>query len=635
MALGDGLNWRRGIDTLQQSNDKVAQALAQRQAQVAQQTQVAEERNRYQTSQIVQGIKGIGDAIDNEEKKAQQKTLFDQTTKLNELEIQQKTLMNPLQLKEAQGHLDSLDASTKQTLQNTALAKHDADRRDNAIAAESAGIIQAAPAKLMAKMPDEIKEGTPEDQANWIKGNQAEKGSQISQAEQLAVLNKTQVETGNIAANTLHTKAATAQVAMQLGATANMSLSALNNARLNPDTVPLLGRNPEDPAVKAAIADDATAFAQTKKDAAAAASRQRTVTTLAKLGGAPDLINPTTGQVDEGKLNVWVSNLGGWDGFMKQLENNPNAGQAKVEVARLLNTAITQGLIQSFGRPGEMQIAQKQFGGEPMPNTEDEAKSYLSKFNDMVHAEGKAGTFFQTEISQINELRDDARKSFTTNNGFQYIAPGKKGGVLWDLTPDGKKMSTTQESFMALTPQQQANLAYGFTDGKPNYDVPDHWSNNAQLTAQLQDPVQFNKIAAQLQGPAFSLGDPQLDSMIAAMRNVQSNALAMVASPGSLVGTKPGQQVATNPSGVGFSTNVSTGNPNTPVVYDAMIGEFRAVGQPSGLPAAGATPSLAAMPEYPAAVAKKYQLSPQFQNKNIDTFNSNKRDTTSGAAYAQ
>lgn len=644
MPMNTGLNFRAGLDQLNQANDQTANALQRQAALQRQRNAENEERQRYANSQIVQGLKGIGDAIDQTEERRQKKQIFDQQQKLNEMEIQQKQQMNPLQLQRAQKDIDSLDASTKATVQSTQMQAETAARTKQQSLASAQGVVDAAPTEIKSRIPKSAV--TTEEQAAFITGEMKQKESTLDNQKKIADINKSKVDAANSLVTAEYTKAETLSKKVETYGKVSAIAAGPNNAALlnaikDPSQIPLMDKDLDSPATKESWEANRKAFEKTKELSGVANKRLAITGRIAELGGAKDIIDPATGQIDDAKVKIWADNMGGFDGLMDTINKKPNASQVKTEMARLIVQAVQEKVIPSMSRENEQILAKKLYGQDPNINDPDEAGSIIELYGSLLNKEDKAKTFFQTELSQVNEERQTVKSAFEENQQFNYIDPDKKAGVMWDMMNTGQKGAVTggQQAFMKLPPQQQANMAYGFNEqGQPNFIVGDEWNRHSQIAEALRDPEKRNKMLSDSMPKSNPFeDDPALKRQFEMAQEVKRNALGMSGSPAAVAGVKPGDNVPTQPGGAGFSVKVSGGNPNAAVIYDATRGVFRAVEQPNGLPAAGATPPPAAADQYKKAVVTKYNLEPTTWESNIKkAFRGNKREDEQGDnAFAQ
>lgn len=628
--MADGTNWRRGIDTLQRGDEQIQQA-QQANAQGRMQSAAQTTQAYGQLARTVQeGLGGIADQLNFNREFEMKQEQFRLTKRREDQEFAQREKMNPLALQKTEADIEQVEtASVLGELQALSM-QQELDYKATARQAETNAFDD-----IDKKYPPNVK--TAEDRAAYNKAELAKTKAKLDVKADEAKIASTYADIGYKTAATDTQKVETALKMKELigGATANAG--ALISAAKNPDTIPYLGIDPNAPGVKEAAADNRKNFETVAKATAGLSKRSQTLEQIAVLGGAK--VNAATGRVDQAELDKWVSNVGGFNGLIKKIENDPKYGQIAVKMATLLNVAIKEGIFPSFAREFEMEAAQKQFGGNPLEvHTEDQAKKVMS----FLFAEGKADTFFSTQADQILDGKRDVQKAFSDNHGFQYIPVDKKSGVLYDMLPESMKIPgnpgyiSPQDFAKNKVPQEAASAAFGFDPktGKPNYIVQDHWNDQFALTRQLEKPDTVSKIVANMNGANFDFGDAHLNKVAQNVIGLRQQALGMTASPAAMAGIPRDKPVTTGPNGSGYAVNPNTASPNTPTVYDPTHQMFRVVSQPSGLPAAGATPPPTDA-DFKRSVVQKSSLIPTWDTDTRSIFKVNKIDGGGGTAYAQ
>jgi hypothetical protein len=601
MAITTGLKFRAGIEELDAAKSKSANATRQFGIDRERVAAVSEEQRRYNTSQIVNGLKGIGDAIDNEELKKQKKEAHAMNMKSSEetMRIQNEELDLKKRNTAADEQRTAADIATKKA--DMDLKTNAAKREEEALAAADKGVVGAYGKRL----PKGMKDKPVSEQAAWLRADAKKRGEDTNAyLASLDAKNKKLDADAQEIANT-----AAFEKMMKDGQAA----STIASLATNPGMVAVRDLDKLPDAQKKVAEKKAVEFEKVEKKIDAAASMVARATRVASLGGVKLNAN---GEASPEEIKKWKET--GFSGVLNRIKGDPNHLQIKAEMIGSIIDFAKTGTVGAVNLPGEVKRA-TQYGGGDITNSDINMETLENEISEWMNGPGVAEAYFATQAARINGIRTEVLDDFKAEDGFQYVDPDKKNAVLSQLlpssyrTPGEKDYAAYGANPGKVDPQEMANLAFGIdpVTGEPNFKVPAHYAEDHKIRRLLDDPVQVARLKEQanVTKPDYAwTGDNAKRAEAWKERNDAGKAVA--AAPGAQripEGEKPAA------GGVGPAFDPVNGNPTTVTFYDPMRNKHFPVSASSLVPAAGATPaSPDALAEHKKGVGLKYNLDPNY-----------------------
>lgn len=598
--MADLLNWRRGIDTIGKSNDKVREQTGIQTSMEMRREETVRKQAQYRDSQIAQGLKSWGDAMDAKDKKVKDDELHRLDVQKKNFDLTTEEAMAPLRVKEKEAVIGQAESATAYNKKKLELEDKSVKDKDAVIAAtEDAAVLSYSgpKPKEWASMSRQQKAAVVVDyEAN--RKDKTEEG--YKQAQTAEVWQRTNKSKQDMALDA---------VKKMIDIDEKSGDGKGGNALLfsqNPDLIPLRNFDAKDEKQKIIYTDNKKAFEVVKNKTIGRAKAQNSVARIAKFGGlkAQDDGSYSAEQIKE----LWGA--GGFKGYWKTITGDPKQAQLKMEMIDFLSIIAKDKTFGALNFEREVERAEKSSGGAP--GTE----KFNESFVDIISENGQAQAFFERQHNLLAEDRDNTLKDFQAKNGFNQMPTNDVLRSWYDLTPASQRENMSLDDYMAagaddksMKPgQYQANLTFGVSDdGKktPNYEVNDYFSESVALGKAAKSGALL--VASSKQEPrAIDFGSDKLNQQYLTIQKERLIGPEGYGSTGSLVGTRANQPQVT--AGVGEVVDPIKCNPNTPMVYSPDSTTYKPVSSPCLTAAAGATPQGKTLEEYSKAVQIKSQL---------------------------
>lgn len=609
----DLMNFRRGVDALSNSGKTTAGAINMRTQMTERRTDRIEQTAARETENIVQGVKGVSDAIRQKEIDRQKKETFEWEKRKADQDYENAQAMNPLKQKQTKLDIEATEqdvaikgSKNEREISEYNRAKDNRDANDKAVVDSYSG-----------KKPAGWDAMGMSEKAAYVAAQNKEKDRQLDQAKgwtdiKTAKLQQDKIETdinGNIL--DLAKKSDPAQLAAW---------------GKDPNTISMRHVDMNTPAGKAAYERQAKNFDKTKEAAQFVNDRQASVERVAGYGGVK--LNPD-GTLSKEEADKWQ--LSGFSGFIKSKTGDPNYKAARAEMGGILAQAAKEGTFGSLNRDSEIKLALEGAGGDPTKvNWTD---SMFQEADQLINSNGGAQAFFNRQSNALNDTRSKIRQDFQANDGFGYLSLSERQGVLYNLAPTSYKKAGEKDFINPdqMTPQELARAAFGAdpATNKPLYEIPQAWQEDVALSRAIKDGSAY-AIQQQSTNEMFWTGDNA--KRAAKVAEGRKSIGIAVSGPAAAAGIARNQPLKTGP--VGEQVDPVRGSSQTPVVFDPATQGYSVVSQPSGKAAAGATPS-GDTDAFKVNVQRKGGLAPDWETKTNSAFGFDKDAYDSGAAYAQ
>lgn len=639
MAGKDLLGFRRGIDNL--GNRQTIEQINRSGEFEERRAKAIVEQTRHRDAQIAQGLKGLGDAMRNDELheadmvlKRQQKTLNDQTIDLN-------TKINPEKIKEAGLRNAGLDIGNQQAKVELEQKTWKNAQEKDAADGEQNALITDAEGDPKFKRPAEWATMNPTQKAAYVSQNNKNIDTKLGQSKKVADIGLTKAQTADASAGAGVKKATAAKIEVEtaidmqkLVATPNL----ISQFKDNPAMIATHGLPPGEQGERL-VKEAGKNFEAAKGKVAVLKGYQDGLFRIGKLAGVtpePD------GSYDLGKVDKAFAEYGGLRGWMKRVMQDPNAAQMKMEITTFLSAVAKEKTFGALNFASEVERAKTMSGGDVGSDQFTEA------FIQTLDESGKARTLFSHQNQLYVDTKRDVGKLYTETNGFQYVPTQQVLGLVYDTLPANRRMDPQSKDFVdynkfikpefsdydapgAAPGQGHLNEVWGLNPEtkQPNVLAADSFSNNYAI----ERGVKNGTIQAQAQARTI---DWQNDSnkKLAATLAPGMSAKQAYSSPSALAGmTTDVPHIA---RGSGEMLDPQRANPQTPRYFNSVSGSWEFVTQPNGKVSPGPTP-LGGRDEVQTAVGAKYALPKGYAGAVRDAFGVDKdkqADMRGGGAYA-
>jgi hypothetical protein len=610
---GGPLNFRRGLDELQQGNAQSADSENQKAQMISAVGQRYSDSVDKLARNISSGVQGIIQNVQSAEELRMKRDAQRQQSEMHDWDMQHKKKFEPLEELQLHGNIDHSKVLTDK-------AKADMEREDKDYKQKQAGK-EASDRALVdvfnssgATKPKGWSDKSVAEQAAYAATINAEQDRNLKRADTKVGID---LKKSEIATSEVKRTEAIFQLTQKAGPEALIAMVK------NPDSV-VTKDVPEAQLKRTQEKWDAY-----NKSAQAYGQGQQLTARMFKIAGLK-----TTGEngtVSETDMDRYAEKMTGFYASFDNIAGDPKQQELKALMVEQMSMSAAAGnwRIQS---DSDVKLAYDRMGSMPGQPNWDEGK-FQSTLATILAGNGKVKSFYRTTNARANESKEQLKRDLMAHDGFLGIPMKEKANALYMQQPASMRDPKSSDyippdEFSKKSAQELYNSTFGINREKnePNLVAPIHWQEQQQLDLTLRDPVESAKLIAQAkatQVAPFTFNDPSNQAIADNVNKYRRGAGALISSPAALAGVDKTKGPIPTTRG-GEQVDPVNGNPNAPLTFSqAMLGEspgFYVVPQHSGKAAAGATPVGKTAEKYQIGVQKKFDLHPTWQQDTLATF---------------
>jgi len=581
------INFRASLDTIDKASSDRQSTIKDRMSVTDYLTKKTEERNRYQTEQLVSGLDGIGKAMQakNEEKRAQES--HDLSMEANKLNNKFNKDTFDAKVGQIKANLKSTNLANEEQVNKMATQKKVAATTEKVEEASREAMLQG---KVAGKHYPKEYESDPIKAAAYVAGTNAEKARMLAEDKERALIAGTKAQTAGIIETTASNKVKSGLEAIakaqEIEGSAGTSVAALKEYVDNPALVN--APTSKNPAAKEAEARQQKGLAEQIKKADASYKSARNSLAIAKITGVkldndgnPDMsgLKPKFKDIIAGKYAEYT--------------NDHEILAVKSKMVTYLQSAAQEGTFGALNFDREIKRAYDAAGGNFIEDTKEGGIINVEAYVTAMFKEGRVQAFFEQQASVRKEARNSAAMYLSQPENTPYVSKVGTNSLAYLYAPLNV---IDEESPEYKTPQQfakfsgtagqhaaQAQMDVGFGPGKVK--LPDQYLSKWDEEVAYADPVKVAErvaSATQKSGVDYS-SDPNVNAIFNKIRQNNVNNYAIRGA-----GKLPTGPMLTGGDPTKQTVDPSRAAPSTPIYVDSQ-GRISPVSSSSGVAASGAT----------------------------------------------
>lgn len=610
---GGPLNFRRGLDELQQGNAQSADSQTQKAQMIGAVGQRYSDSVDRLAHNITSGVQGVIQNVQSSEELRMRRDMQRQQMAANDWRLKKEQELAPLEKQQLQNNVEHSEILVKKSKLDFEHETVDYQQKQEGKQASDRALVDAFNSSGKAKPKGWVSMSTSA-QAAYVASQEAESDRKLKRS---ATVTDIDLKKSEIATSEVRRTDAIMQLTQKAGPEAVMAMVK------NPDGVVTKDIPPEQ------LKRTQEKWSEYNKSAQAYGKGQQLTARMFQIAGLE-----TTGKngvPTEDDMERHAEQMAGLFGTFGKATGNPKQKELDGLMVELMSQQAEAGKwrIQS---DSDVNIAYQRMGSKPGAPDFNQGKFFETLASVMAESQNTKA-YFRTSNARANETREQLKRDIVANDGFLGIPMKEKADALYMQQPYSMRNPESSsyippDEFSKKSTQEMYNSTFGFNadKGEPNLAAPLHWQQQQQMDLMLRDPLQSAKLIEQTRAQTskpFTFTDASNQAIADNVYAYRKNAVNIVSSPAAKAGIDPTTK-ALPTTKVGEQVDTSRGNPNAPVIFNqALFGEapgFAVVPQPSGKAAAGATPVGKTAGKYQAGVQKKFDLHPTWRDDVLGAF---------------